>query len=162
MTTAKSSVVVIDWHQLCEVPTQLQLSTTDKEEKRRKKKSVLCRLLLHSSALGFTWETQPCNQLGSANQERGVFFLPSFLPSFLPFCLPFCLSFYLSFFTPSLPSFFFPLLSWHQNFFIAPLIQLTSLSFIFSPPLHIYTHMQTLLRKRGKGMGDRERKYECV
>lgn len=87
-------------------PLSCNLAQLIKKNKEEGKKSVLWRLLLHSSALGFTWETQPCNQLGSANQERGLFFLPSFLSVFLSVChfiflslpAPCLLSFFLSFF----------------------------------------------------------------
>lgn len=62
---------------------------------------------------------------------------------------------------PRLEDFFLPLLFFFfdiNNFFIATLIepQCAFLSVTLSPPLsilHVYTHMQTLLRKRGKGMG---------
>ena len=155
MTTVKSSVVVIDWHQPCQVPTQLQLSTTDRKEKKKKQeKSVLWGSLLRSSALGSTWETQPCNQ--PIRKEDFSVFLSFFLSSFL--------SVILSFFLSSLPAFF---LFFSPSFLTSKFLHCSSDStciplFTLSPPLHIYTHMQTLLRKRGKGTGDRERKYECV
>ena len=146
MTTVKSSVVVIDWHQPCQVPTQLQLSTTDRKEKKKNKKKAYSEDLCCVAQL---WDShgKPSHAISQSGKRI-------FLSSFLSFFLPFCLSFYLSFFPPSLPSFFFSLLlSWHQNFFIAPLIQRASLS-SHCHPLSTFTPTCKLYWERGgRGRG---------
>ena len=152
MTTVKSSVVVIDWHQPCQVPTQLQLSTTDRKEKKKNKKKAYSEDLCCVAQL---WDShgKPSHAISQSGKR---IFLSSFLSSFL--------SVILSFFLSSLPAFF---LFFSPSFLTSKFLHCSSDStciplFTLSPPLHIYTHMQTLLRKRGKGTGDRERKYECV
>lgn len=97
MTTVKSSVVVIDWHQFCQVPTQLQLSTTDKKEKRTRKKvyseDFCCVAQL--------WDSHGKPSHAISQSGKGMF-----LSSFLYFFLSVCHFIFLSFLPPCLLSFF--------------------------------------------------------